>query len=177
VGPSAAVTPLVDEALKKSGLIWLREVGSQQMRAYWHAWVDGKVYLLTGTGEQPDPKMLEMTHVDVLVRSKDTGHRLVVFRAVVSLLLATDSDWPAASAELAKGRLNLSDAEHAPARWSADPGTNCYRLTPTGEVLEGPDGSYPSDSLRAAPVESPATTKGRLPWVLHRRDTRRRPLS
>jgi hypothetical protein len=177
VGPAAAGSALIDEAMKKSGLIWLGEVGAERKRAYWYAWLDGKIYLLTGGGEQPDPGLRERSEVDVLARSKDTWHRLVMFRARVTLLLATDSDWPEASAELAKGRLNLPDAEGAPERWAADRNTRCYRLTPTGEILEGPGEEYPSESLRAAPVPSPATTKGRLPRVFHRRDTRRRPLS
>jgi hypothetical protein len=163
--------------MKKSGLIWMGEAGSDRLRAYWHAWLDGKAYLLTGGGEQPDPGLRERSEVDVVVRSKDTWHRLVKFRAGVTLLLATDRDWPQASAELAKARLNLHDAEGAPERWAADRNTRCYRLTPVGEVLEGPGDDYPSDSLRATPVPSTATTKGRLPRVLHRRDTRRRPLS
>jgi hypothetical protein len=177
VGPAAAGNALVDEAMKKSALIWLGETGSGRMRAYWHVWLDGKVYLLTGGGEQPDPGLKERSEVDVVVRSKDTWHRLVAFRARVALLLATDADWPEASAALAKERLNLSDAEHAPERWAADRRIRCYRLIPTGDLLEGPGVDYPSDSLRAAPVPSPATTKGKQPWVLHRRDTRRRPLS
>jgi hypothetical protein len=176
VGPDIAGKALVDEAMKKAGLLWIGLAGSDQMRAYWHAWVDGKVYLLTGGAEQPDPGWSERSLVDVLVRSKDTGHRLVVFRASATLLLGTDSDWEAASTELAKKRLNLSNAEGAPARWLADRSVRCYRLTLTSEVLEGPDG-YPSTSLRAEPVPSSATTRSRLPWVLHRRDSRQRPLS
>jgi hypothetical protein len=163
--------------MKKAGLIWMGEAGSDRLRAYWYVWLDGKIYLLTGGDEQPDPELRERTEVDVVVRSKDTWHRLVKIRARVTLLLATDSDWPEASAELAKTRLNLSDAEGAPERWAADRNTRCYRLVPTGEVLEAPGDTYPTDSLRAEPVESPATTTGRLPRVLHRRDTRRRPLS
>ena len=176
MGPDVAGQVLVDEAMKKAGLLWIGPAGSDQMRAYWHAWVDGKIYLLTGGGEQPDPGWRERSAVDVLVRSKDTGHRLVVFRATTTLLLGTDSDWETASTELAKKRLNLSDAENAPQRWVTDRTVRCYRLTLTGEVLEGP-ADHPQDSLRAAPVSSPATTRSRLPWVLHRRDSRKRPLS
>lgn len=176
VGPTAANSALVDEAMKKAGLVWLGAEGSGQMRAFWHAWVDSKLYLLTGTGEQPDPGWSERSVVEVLVRSKDNSHRLVSFRATATLLLGTDSDWEVASAELAKKRLNLHDAEHAPERWARNRTIRCYRLTPTGEVLEGP-GGYPDESLRATPVPSTATTRSKLPWVLHRRDSRKRPLS
>jgi hypothetical protein len=180
VGEDLAGTTLVDEALKKAGLVWISLAGTGAGRAYWYAWLDGKLYLLTGGDEQPDPGWTERTQVDVLARSKETTERLVVFRAKVTLGLATDSDWADATAELAKQRLNLTGAEHAAERWADIRRHRVYRLTPTGEILEGPGDlgeSYPDDSGRAAPVPSPATTKGRLPWVLHRRDERRRPLS
>jgi hypothetical protein len=173
-------TALIDEALKKSSLVWISLPDGGHSRAFWHAWTEGRLYLLTGGEEQPDPGFRERTLVDVLVRSKDTWERLVVFRARTSLLLSTDDDWPAATAELAKSRLNLPGAEAAPQRWANIRSYHLYRLTPTGEILEGPGavgGDYPDDSRRAAPVPTPASTRGRLPWVLHKRSTRRRPLS
>lgn len=142
----------------------------------WHAWVDDTAYLLTGGGEQPDPGLGADEVVQVVVRSKDTEQRLVVFPARASRLLPDDEDWEAATTELAKTRLNLHDAQHAPQRWATQDGYALYRLEPTGEITEGP-GSYSDQSHRAAPVDTAATTIGRRPRILHRRGHSGRPLS
>jgi len=46
---------LVEEATKKSGLIWVRGPGSPA-RALWHAWHEGAACVVgDGPGEQPLP--------------------------------------------------------------------------------------------------------------------------
>jgi len=50
------------------------------------------------------------------------------------------------------------------------------RLEPTGELLESP-GRLSTEAPLAEPSATPATTRGRLPRVLHRRVTRRPKLS
>jgi hypothetical protein len=170
---------LVQEALKKCALLWLQdpaEGDDAPARAVWHGWVDGKAYLLTGADEQPDPNFAPGQMVRVVARSKDNRQRLVVVLAEVSPLRPADDDWEAATTELAKGRLNLPQPQTAAQRWAAGTGYALYRLTPTGEVVEGP-GAYGDDSHRLAPVETPASTRGALPRVLHRRGSAGRPLS
>jgi hypothetical protein len=164
---------ILDEALKKGALVWLQVDGRDHAR--WHAWTGEHVYLLTGSGEQPDPGLVPGGAVGVVVRSKDNRHRLIAFVSDVSALTADDEDWEAATAELAKQRLNLSDAEHAPARW-AGPEFTLYRLTPRLPLVEDVD-DVPTVSHRAAPVPTEATTAGRKPYVLHRRHGSGRPLS
>lgn len=167
---------MIDEALKKSALIWLVREPPRPEHAYWHAWVDGRAYLLTGPGEQPDPDLHEGELLRVVVRSKDTVQRLLVLDATADRLQADDADWEAATAALAAGRLNLRHAEQAPARWAGDPATAIYRLTLGTELVEGP-GQYADIAHRAAPAPTTATTATRRPWVLHRRGKRGRPLS
>jgi hypothetical protein len=169
----ASQRAILDEALKKGALVWV-EVESRG-HARWHAWTGEHVYLLTGAGEQPDPGLVPGGTVRVVVRSKDNRHRLIAFDADVSLLRADDEDWESATAELAKQRLNLSDAENAPSRW-ATPEFTVYRLTPRLPLVEDVD-DVPSESHRAAPVPTEATTAGRKPYVLHRRHGSGRPLS
>ena len=166
---------ILDEALKRGALIWL-QIGSRS-HARWHAWAGDHVYLLTGPGEQPDPDpgLASGAAVRVVVRSKDNRHRLIAFDADVSVLQASDDDWPAATAELAKQRLNLTDAENAAVRWAA-PEFVLYRLTPRLPLAEGVDDDS-SASERASPVPTDATTAGARPWVLHRRGGSGRPLS
>ncbi|MBA2574491.1 MAG: hypothetical protein H0V02_06845 [Nocardioidaceae bacterium] len=187
---------LVDEAMKKSGLIWVHTEQSPGGRALWHVWLAGSAYLLTraadahahasaeadqaeqsgANSEQPDPGLHGESTVWVVVPSKDNASRLVCFAAVPSSLIPGDADWEAATRELAKSRLNLREPETAPQRWAADTRYRLYRLTLTGEVGERP-GSYDSAHHRAAPVATPATTAGKPPRILHRRGHSGRPLS
>lgn len=164
---------LLDEALKKSALIWLCLEGRSHGR--WHAWLDGHVYLLTGPGEQPDPGLVEGSVVRIVVRSKADGQHLVTVDADTSRLRPLDADWSAATAELAKLRLNLSDPAAAPTRWAA-PEFALYRLTPRVPLVAAP-GQLPDDSRRRAPLPTPATTARPAPHVLHRRGGSGRPLS
>lgn len=173
--PEADPGRLVAEALRKSALLWLVPPGAGRHSAYWHAEVNGTAYLLSGPGEQPDAEVADGDTVRVLVRSKDNGHRLVTFDATVRRLRPDDDDWPAATSALASNRLNLRSAPTAPARWR-DPAFRLYRLIPTGTVHEQP-GEYTDASHTAAPVPTPATTAQPRPFVLHRRHTRRPPLS
>ncbi len=113
--------------MKKSGLVWLGTGGSTQPRAFWHAWLDGKAYLLTGADEQPDPDLRERGEVEVLVRSKDTAHRMLAVPRHGHSAAGHGRDWEAATAQLAKSRLNLSDAAGAPTRWAYDRGYRLYR--------------------------------------------------
>lgn len=185
---------LIDEAMKKSGLIWVHTAQSPGGRALWHVWLDGRVYLLTravepastavpdfdeppgASREQPDPGLGDGLTVEVVVRSKDNAQRLISFVATAAALHPDDADWAPATDELARSRLNLRDPENAPGRWAESLRYRVYRLTPTGEVGERP-GGYGSTSRRAAPVASDATTAGKPPRIFHRRGHIGRPLS
>lgn len=171
----SATLALVDEALKKTGLVWV-SLPSGRTQPCWHAWVDGRAYVLTGPGEQPDPGLDDSDELTLVVRSKDNSQRLLTLTATCERLDPADGDWDVATAALVSGRLNLSRAEQAPRRWAADPATVVYRLVPTGDLLEGP-GAYADSSHRAVPVASSATTAGPPPRVLHRRGHSGRPLS
>lgn len=173
--PPMETQALVDEAFKKAGLIWVTTPAAPLGHAFWHVWVGSVAYVLTGPGEQPDPRLADGDDVAVVVRSKDTWHRLLTLTAKASRLRPDDADWAAATTALAGSRLNLHDSEHAPERW-ADELFAVYRLEPTGEISEAP-GNYSAESHRAAPVPSPATTQGKKPWVVHKRGHSGRPLS
>ena len=71
---------LVEEATKKSALIWVR--GSEPARALWHIWHEGAALLVgDGPGEQPLPGLVDGVAAEVTVRSKDKGGRLVAWTA------------------------------------------------------------------------------------------------
>ena len=167
---------LIDEALKKSGVIWLQTRATPEGQGFWHVWLDNTIYLLTGGPEQPDGALSVGDIVTVVVRSKETTARLISFGAGVSDLLPEDADWSAAAAALATGRLNLHDSPGAPDRWADDPAIRLIRLTPSSPDGERPR-NYSDVSHRAAPRPTTATTAGPKPRILHRRHGSGRPLS
>ncbi|MGW1613539.1 hypothetical protein ACWCQZ_29730 [Streptomyces sp. NPDC002285] len=152
---------LVEEATKKSGLIWVRGPGAPA-RALWHAWHEGAACVIgDGPGEQPLPGLADGAEAEVTVRSKDKGGRLVSWAAKVVELAPGSEQWEATVAELRGKRLNAPDGEAMPARWARE--CRVLRLEPTGGTAPLPDGS-----LAEAPLPSPATTREPIPAGLPR---------
>ncbi|MFC9925569.1 hypothetical protein [Streptomyces sp. NPDC127190] len=159
---------LIEEATKKSGLIWVRATGAPAARALWHVWHEGAVCLVGGgPGEQPLEGLADGGTAEVSVRSKDKGGRLVTFPVTVSEVAAGSPEWEAAVAELKGKRLNAPDGEEMPARWARE--CRVLRLTPAGAVTPLPEGS-----LAEAPVPTPATTRRPIPAGLPRLLAKRR---
>ena len=164
------VATLIEEAAKKSGLVWVRGGGSgRRSQAVWHLWQNGAVYVLTGGLEQPAPAGLD-DHAYVTVRSKDKWSRLVTFVAEVGVVEPDDDEWQAVVPALLGKRLNLPDGDAAPLRWARE--CTLFRLTPTGDVVETPD-DRSSVSHAATPPPTPART--RVPRPLHVRGRPSRP--
>ncbi|MEW2624796.1 hypothetical protein [Streptomyces sp. NPDC048106] len=159
---------LVEEAAKKSGLLWVRGAEASAARAVWHVWHEGAVCLVgDGPGEQPLPGLADGGAAEVTVRSKDKGGRLVSFPATVTELAAGTPEWAAAVAELKGKRLNAPDAERMPDRWARE--CRVLRLVPAGPVAALPDGD-----LAERPVATPATTRRPVPAALPKLLARRR---
>ncbi|MGW0992560.1 hypothetical protein [Streptomyces sp. NPDC002520] len=159
---------LVEEATKKSGLVWVRGAGAPAARALWHVWHEGAVCLVgDGPGEQPLPGLTAGGSAEVTVRGKDKGGRLVSWQATVSELSAGSPEWDSAVAELKGKRLNAPDSEVMPARWARE--CRVLRLTPTGSVAP-----LPSGSLAERPLPSPATTRRPIPAALPKLLAKRR---
>ena len=146
---AAVARALVEEACRKSALVWLRPSGAVRAQAAWHVWVDDAVHLVSGGLEQPLPELPDGVEVDVTARSKDNGSRVVTFRATVSTVAPDCEGWERAVTELHAKRLNPPDGEEQPAHWPPRPPP-------------------------PAPPAAPATTRGKLPFVAGRR-ARRRP--
>ncbi|WP_282701852.1 hypothetical protein [Streptomyces sp. CC219B] len=152
---------LVEEATKKSGLIWVQGPGVPA-RALWHAWHDGAACVVgDGPGEQPLPGLSDGAAAEVTVRSKDKGGRLVSWPAKVVELTSGSEQWEATVAELKGKRLNAPDGEEMPLRWSRE--CRVLRLEPTGPTAPLPDGD-----LARPPLPSPATTRRPAPAALPR---------
>ncbi|MFV0127958.1 hypothetical protein ACLGI4_09625 [Streptomyces sp. HMX112] len=152
---------LVEEATKKSGLVWVR--GDGAARALWHVWHEGAAHVVgDGPGEQPLPAgLVEGATAEVTVRSKDKGGRVVAWTAAVSELAPGSEAWESAVGELKGKRLNAPDAETMTERWARE--CRVLRLTPRGSTTDHPHGS-----LAAAPLPTPATTRHAIPAGLPR---------
>ncbi|MBD0745200.1 hypothetical protein [Streptomyces sp. CBMA152] len=152
---------LVEEATKKSGLIWVRGTGTAD-RPLWHAWHEGAAYVVGGgPGEQPLEGLADGGTAEVTVRSKDKGGRLVAWTAAVSEVAPGSELWDAVVAELKGKRLNAPDGEAMTGRWARE--CRLLRLAPLRTRTEMPEGS-----LAARPVETPATTRHPVPAALPR---------
>lgn len=164
---SGELAALVEEATKKSGLVWVNG------RAVWHAWIDGAMYVLTGGPvEQPAPPGLADGAVaSVTVRSKDKGGRLVGWQGRAAVVTPDSEPWRAAVAELRTKRLNSADADTVTERWARE--CTLFRLTPEGPPAEHP-GAMPTASGAAPPLPTPATTRHPMPAGLPKLLTRRR---
>ncbi|GAA3181285.1 MULTISPECIES: hypothetical protein [Streptomyces] len=156
---------LIEEATKKSGLIWVRGTTGLS-RALWHLWVDGAACLVgDGAGEQPlaDLGLSDGVITTVIVRSKDKGGRLVAWPARVVETEPGGEAWRTAVDELKGKRLNAPDAESIPERWAAE--CRVLRLEPVGDATQRP-GQMPDDSLAAPALPSPAITLRPMPAAL-----------
>ncbi|MGW0290785.1 hypothetical protein [Streptomyces tuirus] len=152
---------LVEEATKKSGLVWVQGPDGPA-RALWHVWHEGAACLVgDGPGEQPLPGLADGAEAKVTVRSKDKGGRLVTWTARVAELAPGSEAWDAAVAELKGKRLNAPDGEAMPGRWARE--CRVLRLEPTGATAPLPD-----DSLSEPPLPSPALTRRPVPAGLPR---------
>lgn len=161
---SVNVTRLIHEAASKSGLLWVRLPGGGT-HPVWHVWHDDAddrgtgpaAYVVSGPGEQSLPWLPD--EVELVLRSKDTGGRLVTVRATAREVTPEDAGWDAAVGVLRPERLNaVGDTAE---RWRQS--CTIHLLTPHGRLVEGP-GSY-NDGSEVAPVLPAATaTSGWRPW-------------
>ncbi len=162
----------VAAAMKKAGLVWLSWPGRRRHVPAWFVTVDGRYVVLAGgdnADEQVLPGLAEAGVADVVVPAKPATSRLLRWQADVRVLEPGSEEWTEAAHTLRAERLNASDLDQQLARWRD--GSELLVLEPTGRVLEAGADDRPA---AAPPPGSPATTRTRLPRVLHRR-TKRRP--
>jgi hypothetical protein len=150
---------LVAEGCTKSGVVWVRPQGAPTWSAAWHVWHEGAVHVVHGVGEQLLP--VAEGPVELAVRSKDAGSRLLTVLAQADVLPARSPEWDAAADALSAARLNATEPAEQRERWST--GTLIVRLVPV-RVLAAGAGTDATGSQAQPPPRGPATTVGRLPW-------------
>jgi hypothetical protein len=172
---SAEVPEDVAAAMKKAGLVWLAWPGQSRHLPAWFVTVDCSYVVLAGernADEQPLPGLAEAGVAEVVVPAKPATTRLLRWEATVRRLDPGTPEWTEAAQVMRTERLNAADLGTQLDRWRD--GSELLVLEPTGRVNEaGPDGR----PTVAPPPGSPATTRTRLPRVLHRRSHRRPRLS
>jgi hypothetical protein len=172
VTEQAVSRALIAELGKKTGVCWVRLEGTAH--AVWHLWYDDALYVVSGGAEQPLPGIEDADRVEVVMRSKENGGRLLTWVGAVSVVRPDDELWEPVTTALVADRLNLDDLATAAGTWAET--SVVSRIVPTDELVENPD-ELSADAHLAAPVPSPAITRGALPRVLHRRVKRRPKLS
>jgi hypothetical protein len=118
---------LVAELARRTGVCWLRVAGATH--PMWHVWSEGALCLVSGGAEQPLPDLVDGDRVEVVMRSKDTGGRLLTWVGRVSVVHPGDEAWAATTAALVDARLNLRDPATAPDDWARD--STVLRILPT----------------------------------------------
>ena len=121
------VLALLAESAKKSRVCWLTfsgedaraDVQARAPRLVWHAWYDGALLVLSGE-DQRLPGIDSATTAEVVMRSKDTGARLVGWTGTVEVVDPDDERWETHAAALLAVRLNLPDPAAALDAWRAD---------------------------------------------------------
>lgn len=161
----AFTSALIAELGKKTGVCWLSRADDRP-RAAWHIWHDDALHLVAGGTEQPLEDLADADRVEVTMRSKDNGGRLVTWTGDVSVVPVGSDGWDEAVTALASDRLNLPDLSRVRDDWAAN--SVVIRVDPTGELVEEP-GALPDVPHAAPPPSTTATTRGPLPRVLHRR--------
>jgi hypothetical protein len=128
------VLALVAESAKKSRVCWLTWSGGAgdapgSPRLVWHAWYDDALLVLSGE-DQRLPGAESATAAEVVMRSKDTGARLVTWSGAVEVVDPEDERWDAYATALLAVRLNLPDPDVARAQWRD--GATILRVVPVG---------------------------------------------
>ncbi len=120
VRAAGALGEALESTLKKSAIIWLtipQPVGSQVTKPAWFVLDDGKVFVLTGPGEQDLTNIASADKVTIHTRSKGVQAEVASVPATVRVV-DNDSDEFARIAEQGLGtRLNLADGHDAAERW------------------------------------------------------------
>ena len=111
---------LVAEAAKKSRVCWLsyeHAGGAVHERLVWHVWHDDALVVLSGEPGQQLDGARRLTAVEVTMRSKDTGGRLLRWAGRAEVVAPDEASWEPYAAALLGVRLNLPDPAAALSDW------------------------------------------------------------
>ena len=131
-------TAVLDEALKKSTVVWVDVPGEggTDGRAVpvWYGVLDGRVYVLVGGSEQHVPGLAEATRVVLIARSKEQQSLVAEVEASARVVPGSDPLFAKVAPVLLPRRLNLRDGEQAVDRWRQE--CTLVELTPSSIPAE-----------------------------------------
>jgi hypothetical protein len=155
---------LVEEAVKKAAVAWITVPGRAPL-ALWCLPLEGRLYVVSGPGEQAAPGLAKAGAVRVTLRG-DHGGRIVTWPAAVTRIMPETEEWLAVTPQLAAKRLNApGPTERLIDRWAAE--CSVHRLAPSGDPVEaGP--TLPDSAQSEPPRENSAVRVTRRPFRLHR---------
>jgi hypothetical protein len=137
-GGPASETAVLDEALKKSTIVWIDVPGPDGTNGRpvpaWYGTLDGHVYVLTGGSEQRIPGLAQADRVELVARSKELQSLVASVTADARVVPGSDPLFGRVTSVLLPRRLNLRDGEHAAERWRKE--CTLVELTPTGVPVE-----------------------------------------
>jgi len=162
------MNPLVEEAAKKAAIAWVAfgssegEVGPAY--AVWCLPLEGKLYVVSGEGEQALPGLADAIAAAQPARLSlrgDHGGRIVSVPAEIEEIHPNGTEWEAVAPQLAQKRLNASGpAEEVVARWARD----CTIIA----LIPGEPQARDDSSEAAPPRAAPVVRATRKPFKLHR---------
>ena len=169
---SVNVGRLVQEAANTSSVLWI-ELPDGASHPAWFVWdpagdplgTGPAAYVVSGPGEQQLPDL--PAQVTLILRSKDSGGRLLRIGADVARVTPDSPDWDALVDHLAPARLNAP--REVSEAWRE--GCTIWILSPHGRPIEAP-GSYAADAHRVEVLPAPAATVRWQPWHLRGRQRR-----
>jgi len=131
-------TAVLDEALKKSTVVWVEVPGEGgtggRAVPVWYGTLDGRVYVLTGGSEQRVPGLAEADRVVLIARSKEQQSLVAEVEAAARVVEANDPLFARVAPVLLPRRLNLRDGEQAVERWRKE--CTLVELTPSAIPAE-----------------------------------------
>jgi hypothetical protein len=135
---TASEAAVLDEALKKSTVVWIQVPGEGgtggRAVPVWYGILDGRVYVLTGGSEQHVPGLAEADQAVLVARSKELQSLVAEVEASVRVVPPNDPLYGRVVPVLLPRRLNLRDGEQAPDRWRKE--CTLVELTPSAIPAE-----------------------------------------
>jgi hypothetical protein len=119
---SGAINDAVESTLKKSAIIWVtipQPDGSEVTRPAWFIYQGGKVYVLTGPGEQDLTNIDKADKVTLTVRSKEIRSQISAIPSTVRVIENDSEEFERIGQGAVGTRLNLEDLPEAFERWKA----------------------------------------------------------
>jgi phage terminase large subunit-like protein len=135
---SGSETDVLEEALKKSTVVWVEVPGDGgtggRAVPVWYGILDGRVYVLVGGSEQHVDGLAEATRVLLVARSKEQQSLVAEVEASARVVDPKDPLYDRVAPVLLPRRLNLRDGEQAVDRWRKE--CTLVELTPSSIPAE-----------------------------------------